>query len=379
MPKNRPGIIARTAAAWKAMQMVWSGSGGQWGSGGVYNSWYTDTWQPGARWRYEEDAGPLWLNSALFACLNWISLNFPEARLCVKTPPPPPDPGAPAPATAAQEQEVAGHPLTALLDRPNPYYSGTRLWMATVLSWVVDGNAYWFKARGSAGRGTPLELWWLPHWALQIAYPQDGSEYISHYVYTVNGRQLNIPRENIVHFRNGVDPANDRKGLSPIMAGIRQITGDNDAAGYTSAILRNMGIMGGFYSPMDKDVELDKDEAQILKLKIQEVTTGERRGEPVVARVPMRRDAMALSPEDVALNSIINYFEERICALMLISPMVVGLGSGLDRSTFTNYHESREAAFENCIVPMQRLMADELQSGLLADLSSNPQERLRRD
>jgi hypothetical protein len=54
--------------------------------------------------------------------------------------------------------------------------------------------------------------------------------------------------------------------------------------------------------------------------------------------------------------------------------VVVGLGAGLDRSTFANYSEAREAAYESNIIPTQRLLVGELRTQLQPDF--DPQRKL---
>ena len=51
-----------------------------------------------------------------------------------------------------------------LLENPNPYYSGIALWQGTLLSYTINGNAYWLKIRNGIGR--VMELWWVPHWMM---------------------------------------------------------------------------------------------------------------------------------------------------------------------------------------------------------------------
>jgi hypothetical protein len=51
--------------------------------------------------------------------------------------------------------------------------------------------------------------------------------------------------------------------------------------------------------------------------------------------------------------------------------VVAGLGAGLDRSTFTNMAEAREAAYEQAIIPTQRILGEDIRFQLLPS-SSRP-------
>jgi hypothetical protein len=66
--------------------------------------------------------------------------------------------------------------------------------------------------------------------------------------------------------------------------------------------------------------------------------------------------------------------EERICAQFGIPPMVVGLGSGLERSTFSNMREAREAVYESCLVPIWRVMSQQLTNTFLPMFGEDPRE-----
>ena len=113
-------------------------------------------------------------NSAVEACVRWICRTFPEATLQV---------------LQAQrdgtEIAVPDARLISLLRKPNAYYSGELLWRATLADWTTTGNAYWLKVRN--GMREPVELWWLPQQTVQPWWPQDGSAYLSYYIYTPNG------------------------------------------------------------------------------------------------------------------------------------------------------------------------------------------------
>src|SRR5437764_9395761 len=95
---------------------------------------------PSTRINYEAEAGDLTANSAVMACVQWICRTFPESPIRV------------ARATKNGHEPLPDHPLTQLLRRPNSYYPGLLLWQATLISWNIDGNAYWLKQRNGAGK-----------------------------------------------------------------------------------------------------------------------------------------------------------------------------------------------------------------------------------
>jgi HK97 family phage portal protein len=358
--KGSPRLPLRERLS-KAFRMVFQGTGGNFAGAGWLPWW--DTPAPGSGRRWAEEVGNAWDNSVTSICLNWIQNNAAVARPTVERD---------RRDGTGEDQDT--HPLLKLLASPNPYWSQKRLLKAAILSRCVDGNAYFIKARD--GFGAPRELWWVPHWLMAPQWPQDGSEYISSYIYTVNQQKKTLPREDVVHWTWGVDPGQDRLGLSPIRAQIRHLVGDNEASTYTAAILRNVGVVGAILSPKVDVPGFTPDQAEAIKAAYVAKTTGDRRGEPMVLRLPMSVERGAMSPEDLMLRDILHYLEERICAAFSLSPIVLNLGTGLQNSTYANYSEAREAATENCILPLLDDLADTLTHQLLPDFRQTATDRL---
>jgi HK97 family phage portal protein len=293
-------------------------------------------------------------NAIIMAVGFWLARTFPEAPLRVLR------------KTGAELEPVADHQLTQLLRVPNPFYSGLLLWFATLLDWLITGNAYWLKVRSGGGR--VVQLWWVPSFTMEPAWPDDGRTFISHYDYTPGTQvPIKIAPADVVHFRYGLDPNNVRKGLSPIGSLLREIFTDDEAANTTAAILRNMGVPGVVLSPDGKDDEINGPDAEEMKTEFQQRFGGDMRGTPMVTSLPIKVTQLGFSPEQMNLRSLRRIPEERVTAILGVPAVVVGLGAGLDRSTFANYSQAREAAYESNIIPTQRLFAEELRTQLLGD------------
>jgi HK97 family phage portal protein len=343
--KFRTRFSRAMKVAFGAVAGLFSGYGGQGGRG-----WRM--FSPGSQYDYEAQAGDLWRNSAVAACLRVLRTNFPEPELEVARGPKP------------EDEAIEGHGLARLIRRPNGYYSRFVLWAATILSLVVDGNAYWLKVRSRAGK--VVQLWWVPHWMIEPRYPADGSVYLTHYVYLVNGRQIPLRVEDVVHFRQGIDPRNDRLGLSDLKAAVREICGDNEAAGYAAATLRNSGVPTVVITPAEDGGTFAEGQPDDIRSQFRERFTGEGRGEPLVTD-SLKVTKIGFSPKELTLGDLPDRFEDRIASLTGVNPMVAGLTSGASHKTFANYGEARRALYEDTIVPTQRCVAEELTDQLLPD------------
>lgn len=308
-----------------------------------------------SKFDYRAEVGDGTGSSVVMAPLLWIARTFPEAPPAIWRED---DDGL--------EEQIKRHPMLALLRRPNRHWSGRVLWMATLVDWLVDGNAHWIKLRDGAGR--PRELWWAPAWTMEPKGTE--TELVTHYEYRPGGGQvLKLAVDDVVHFRFGLDPDDTRKGMSPLKSVLREVFTDDEAANFTASLLRNMGVPGLLVSPMPTDgwKEPSEEDSNAVKAYLREAFTGDKRGEALVMTAPTKIEQFGFSPEQLLLKDLRRIPEERVTAVLGMPAVVAGLGAGLDRSTFTNYAEAREAAYEQNIIPSQTLFGEELWFQLLTD------------
>ncbi|BDI29410.1 hypothetical protein CCAX7_14610 [Capsulimonas corticalis] len=359
--KAAGAIAGKISASFKAAgdfikgRPVFSSAGR--GRGGLWN------WLPGSNYNYEREAGDLWKNSLVSIVLSWMQDNFPEAPFVVRK------------TVVSTGKSVAdhGHPLSLLLAQPNPFYGGDVLWAATILDLATDGNAYWIKVPNAIG---VAELWWIPASMIEPDYPSDGSEFITQYIYTVNGRKYYYKPSQIVHLRDGTDPdARGRKGLSRLKAQLREVCTDNEAATFNAAILRNMGIPGLIIAPQAATTPLTPEDRRKLVDNWSERFGGDKRGEPFVWNTPINVQGMGHSPRDLEVGLMRRIPETRIAAAFGLSPIVVNFLAGLEHGTMANYKEARKAAYENCLIPMYRRIALQLDVQLLPDFETDRRYR----
>jgi HK97 family phage portal protein len=291
-------------------------------------------------------------SSTVMAVVQWIARTFPEAPIALWRI-----------QGDGQEERDAKHDLLRLLKWPNPYYTGATLWQATLTDWLTSGEAYWIKIRDRAGR--PIELWFTP--SATISPKGSESAFISSYVYRPgDGQEVILDPGDVVHFRYGLDPDDPKHGLSPLASVVREVYTDDEAATFTAALLRNSGVPGLLVSPKG-DTYPSEDDVNATKSYVTESFSGERRGEPLVFSGPTEVQQFGFNPQQLALKDLRRIPEERVSAVFGVPAIVCGLGAGLDRSTFANFAEAREAAYESNIIPAQRLLSEQIQLQLLTD------------
>jgi HK97 family phage portal protein len=301
-----------------------------------------------------------WTDPVVSICLSWIADNFaePEHQVTRK-------------GKDGRPVVVPDHPLLSLLDTPNPYYDRDTLWMGTLLSYLLDGNAYWIKVRGD--RDEPKELYWAPHWTMA---PIGGAkEMISGYEYTVGGVKQRLRREDVVHFRFGFDPEDPKKGFSRLKALDQELYSDKAFSRYAGSLARNFGVPGVVMAPKDPKITLRKEQRDELKTLWREEATGEKIGGVLVLSGSVDVQKIAYSPAELAIDGMRKYPEARICAALRVSPLVVDLPVGLERSTYSNKEEARRGAYYDCLIPIGVRFARTVNRHLMMDVSSDTSDR----
>lgn len=339
-------------------QGLWSG----WGGTGVGSR--LRFLLPGASFDVERAAGDLWANSTAAICLRWIGDNAGKPRMRVNRLD-----------RRGNFQPIDRHPLTDLWARPNKHYTGRTLMKSVSLSLKVDGNAYVVKIRD--GRKRVVELWWLPHWCVSPIWPQDGSEYIAGYEIQIDGRTFRVFASEIVHFRDGIDPRNDRYGLSTLKSQCREVCTDNEAAGFTAALLRNSGVPSLAVIPGPGSEVTSRQDADAVIDRFMDKTSGDNRGRPVVLGRDAKIVEIGFSPEKLRLDRLPKLSQAKICAAIGTNASTVGLPD--ENKTYANYETALRASWENGLVPLVDLVADTLRWQLLNEFEDPNQFTLDYD
>lgn len=339
---------------------------------GGYGTSFGDPW--GGLWRtlsgssfdYRREAGILWENSIVMGGLAWAGRNFTRGRLFVERPT-----GRQLESGEPEYIEVQGHPLTELFNRPNPYYGRTTLLKGLVLSRMVDANAFAYTNRGPTGR--PVELYYVPHfqimpqWGMDKPTFADSTGYIDHWLYRIDGVDTPWAPRDVLHWRNGIDPANSRRGLSSMTSVLREIAADNCASTMSASLLRNNNVPGLVISAkVGKDGgssfdSLTTDQEDKIREMARTKFSGDRAGELAIFPAAVDVDRMSFSPKEMDLGPLRDINEERVLAQWGIPLAVAGFGSGLEQTKVgATMTAMIRLAWDQCLVPMQDDFAEDL-------------------
>lgn len=346
-PQRPPGFLAPPSEQKALTQMVHG-----YGTLPMFSMLPADTLLPSSKPDYARQVGDGLGSSVLMAPLNWMMRTFPEAPHIVQTR-----------NDQRQWEEVSDHALTALISRPNDFYSGLLLMMATVLD-LCFGNAFWLKIRNELGE--VVQLWWVPRMMMDPRW-NDPKVFIDHYDYFAGGQTVPVDPRDVVHFRFGLDPRNIRLGLSPLGSLARDIVMDDQAADFATAILKNLGVIGVVISP-EIGGAVSKPALQETKEWIQENFSGDRRGNPLALPSPTKVQLLQYQMQGFDVSPLRDVSEERVCAALGIPAAVVGFGTGLQQTKVgATMKEMRQLAWYGGLMPMQKIVADEVKRSLLTD------------
>lgn len=298
-------------------------------------------------------------NSAVFACLMAVALAATEAPKKVYRKD-----------REGKKDELPG-PLQSLLDRPTIENALSPEEVDFWLSWALhsDGNAYLLKNRsGNSDRGNVVELWPVSP-TIITPYTEKGSkDYITSYRLTIApGQYEYIPRENVIHFRLGLDDNDMRLGLAPLKRLIREISTDYEATRFTESLLKNYAVPGLVIVPSAAAGIIDAQTATDIQNTFDRRLKNDGRGKTTVLSQEANIQAFGFSPHEMDLGLLHRLPEERIAAVIGVPAIIAGLGAGLERSTYSNFKEAREMFTETRLVPYWRMTASKLTTSLVPD------------
>ena len=341
------------------------------GWGGTNSSGVSPTWQvlndfsTAAPIDYDTEVGNVGGVSLVLAAVNWLGRVLPEAKLNVVEVD-----------SEGMETPVPNHPAAELWRRPNEFYSGTTMCKAYAHSWIVTGNPYFLKVREKSG--VVRELWFVPPQNMRPVWPTDGSEFISGYEYRVDGHVQTFDAEDIIHFRDGIDPSNPRLGLSPVASVLRELYTDQQVAHYAALLMKNGAVPPVVISLRDNVNTIGFNSKSVRESYLSQ-TQGDERGKVWVSGNAIRIDKVGFSPSDLNLAQLRRLPEERLSAVIGIPAIVLGYGAGLDKATYSNARQAAEFATESYLVPLYRYIEEELTHQLLRDFDESGSLQFRFD
>lgn len=307
---------------------------------------------------YATAVGDLTKSSIMMAAVTAVGSSISEAELQVRK------------FEDKQEITIDNHAMVRLWERPNPFYDSPTMLKAISTSWVIADNAYLLKERNGAGK--VVELWYEPHDTIRAVYPADGREYITNYEIHRGPDWIPVPVEDVIHFRNGLDPANPRYGLASTPAVFREIFGDNESANWYANLMANDAGFRYFLSIDNKAGELGQEDINnIKKLLMAQVKGDKKFTPPIITNAEPKK--LQFSPNELDLRKQRYLAEERFCAVKHIPGVCLEFGSAGEHSIYNNVAQAQERFTEHYLAPFWKHIAATLTLSLLPEFDDNPE------
>ncbi len=315
---------------------------------------------PGSHRDWARECGDLGLNSIVAVAMDWYIRNWAQGVPQIMRPMP-----------DGQSEMLPEHPALDILRAPQPGVPPSVFWSWVITDYKLLGNAYIRKVRSNDVAGVPTYLQYLP--ADMMRPVGEAEQPIKYWVYTADNATYQIDPADIIHIRYARDPNDLRLGRSPLTSVLREIATDNAASSTAYGLMRNNAMPALIIGPDARDqmVDVDEDSARALKRRLQENFSGDGAGGVAVMQSAYKVDRVSLSPTELALDQVRRLPEERICSALGLNPMVLGLGSGLDRSTYSNYERAQQAAWEDGMIPLMAQVAESMTLGLLPEYTQS--------
>ena len=255
--------------------------------------------------------------------------------------------------------ELQDTELHKILDRPNPAQS-YNAWLTELIAFgKLTGNRYIYGIGPDTGanNGKFTELYVMPSQVMEII--SNGiMEPVSQYKLEYNGTKY-IDASEICHIKD-FNPYYDGTGShlygqSPLRAGLRTLTTNNEAVQTGVKYLQNQTARGLLTSEMGDITEV---QAQQLKDKFKRQHQGSNNaGDIIITPNKMSWVNFGLNASDV---SLIEQYNASIKDLCNIYNVPVQLLNNTESSSYNNMKEAKKAMYQNAVIPELIKIKDEL-------------------
>jgi len=283
-------------------------------------------------------------NELIFACVSKTAATASFIRLEVKR--------------DGDGEALDNHPLRALIKRPNPFMDEYDMWYSVVTFQKLGGAAYFEKERDRAGR--VIALWPLrPDWVRPIRSQQS---FIAGYEYAVPGEPVVTMRaEDVLDFKL-FDPLNMYRGYPPAAVAGRVGDVDNATTDYLKLFMEQGGTPPGLLKT--KSVLTDQHISETRARWSARYGGVLNWQAPAILDQDLEYQAIGSSFKDMGFDVLDARSEARICMVLDVPPILIGAKVGLDRATYSNYAEARQAWWEDSLTPLYHIFENVINNDL---------------
>ena len=275
-----------------------------------------------------------WVYSSVFA----IATNFAQVEyriLMVKN---------------KEEIEDMKHPFKVLLENPNPFISSYQLKEWTAISLELTGDSYWKLERDN--RGNIYEIWPIPSSMIRPIVSKEN--FVSHFVYQVDGKTIQFRYEDVIHFQY-TNPLSFLYGQGSALASRRELLGDLAAETWNRTFFNNSARPDSILET--EKVLNEADRARLLSAW-KKVHQGTKKSHRVaILSNGLKYKETGRSQKDMDFVSQRKMSRESIISTFGVPPAKVGL---LEYANYANIKEQNKIFWNDKMLPMIRLFSSTL-------------------
>jgi HK97 family phage portal protein len=261
--------------------------------------------------------------------------------------------------------------LHELLERPNPSQSYAS-WIGELVAFgKLTGNRYIYGIAPDSGdnAGKYKELYVMPSQIMEVV---SGGilEPVKSYRIEYSSGQRDIPAEQICHIKD-FQPYYDGSGShlygqSPLKAGFRAMTTNNEAAQTGVKYLQNQMARGVL---MSDEGDLNEVQAQQLKDKFKNsYQSSNNAGDVIITPKKLSWVNFGLSASDLSLIEQYNASVKDLCNIFNVP---VQLLNNTESSTYNNQKSAKAALYQHAVMPELYKIRDELNRWLAPKFGDN--------
>jgi HK97 family phage portal protein len=293
-------------------------------------------------------------NEVAYACINlWMkTISEPQIKIYDKE----------------TQEEVVIDEFLRFMEEPCPGITENDFWNATEMYLKIAGTMAWEKDLTNSGK---LKSIWpmMPQYCSYLRGEGKLLRAIRYQPYT-GLPFLDVDRERVVMFMY-IDPLfYGLKPLSPTAVLADIIGVDNNMTKMVQQFLRNGAFVSGLLST---DQVLNEADAKFAKERFRESHGGpENAGDVMVQGKGIKFERVSNTFREMVFPEVDARSETRICQGYSVKPILVSAKVGMDRSTFNNYEQARQAWYDEEVTSEWAFLEKRITLDILPHFSDNP-------
>lgn len=240
------------------------------------------------------------------------------------------------------DNEARGGPLYDILRRPNPFMSGRQLLEGTQTWLEIHGNAFWYLSELDS-RGRPKEIWLLDSRNVQVV--PDMKNMIGGYVYDVNGRQIPLDINEVMHFKT-FNPFNPYMGLGTLQAVANTLETEQFRDQYDKSFFQNGAVLSGV---LETPQQISDISFKRLKRELRTLYSGAKNAHKLgIFDQGLQYKSVTLSQRDMEFLEMAKFNRDRIFSAFGVPPAKVSI---LENANYSNSEEQDKTFWSETMVP----------------------------